>query len=151
MTSDEFKLIRRRKYKRSYFDRLVFKLSDKRRNPMTDKKEGMSVNEAGRKGGEATAASHDKEFYQEIGSKGGQNSGGNFANDPQRASEAGRKGGQNSGGNFANDREKASEAGQRGGQSSGGNSGGNFANDREKASEAGRKGGEHSHGGGRNS
>lgn len=45
---------------------------------MTDKKEGMSVNEAGRKGGEATSASHDKEFYQEIGSKGGQNSGGNL-------------------------------------------------------------------------
>jgi hypothetical protein len=39
---------------------------------MADKKEGMSVNEAGRKGGEATSASHDKEFYQEIGSKGGQ-------------------------------------------------------------------------------
>ncbi len=92
---------------------------------MADKKEGMSVNEAGRKGGEPTSATHDKEFYQEIGSKGGQNSGGNFANDPERASEAGRKGGQNSGGNFANDREKASEAG--------------------------RKGGEHSHGGGRNS
>ena len=93
---------------------------------MATKKDGsMSVSEAGRKGGEATASTHDKEFYQEIGSKGGQNSGGNFANDPERAAEAGRKGGQNSGGNFANDREKASEAG--------------------------RKGGEHSHGGGRKS
>ena len=41
-----------------------------------DKQQGsMSVNEAGKKGGEATSASHDKEFYQEIGSKGGQNSG----------------------------------------------------------------------------
>ncbi|CRL99932.1 General stress protein B [Pseudomonas sp. 22 E 5] len=90
-----------------------------------DKQGQMSVNEAGKKGGEATSASHDKEFYQEIGSKGGQNSGGNFKNDPERAAEAGSKGGQNSGGNFANDREKASEAG--------------------------RKGGEHSHGGGRNS
>ncbi len=67
--------------------------------------------------------------------KGGHNSGGNFANDPQRASEAGHKGGQNSGGNFANDPQRASEAGQKGGQ----NSGGNFANDREKASEAGKK------------
>ncbi|MDF2796330.1 MAG: stress-induced protein [Pseudomonas orientalis] len=57
------------------------------------------------------------------------------------------EGGQNSGGNFKNDPERASEAGRKGGQ----NSGGNFANDREKASEAGRKGGEHSHGGGRNS
>lgn len=31
--------------------------------------------------------------------KGGQHSGGNFKNDPQRASEAGKKGGQQSGGN----------------------------------------------------
>ncbi|HAO3366963.1 KGG domain-containing protein, partial [Escherichia coli] len=30
---------------------------------------------------------------------GGQHSGGNFKNDPQRASEAGKKGGQQSGGN----------------------------------------------------
>jgi general stress protein YciG len=113
-----------------------------------DKQQGsMSVNEAGKKGGDATSASHDKEFYQEIGSKGGQNSGGNFKNDPERASEAGSKGGQNSGGNFANDRDRASEAGSKGGQSSGGN----FANDREKASEAGHKGGQNSHGGGRNS
>ncbi len=85
-----------------------------------DKQQGsMSVNEAGKKGGDATSASHDKEFYQEIGSKGGQNSGGNFKNDPERASEAGSKGGQNSGGNFANDRNRASEAGSKGGQSSG--------------------------------
>ncbi|SDT25057.1 hypothetical protein SAMN05216421_3274 [Halopseudomonas xinjiangensis] len=85
-------------------------------------RDGMSTNEAGRKGGETTARTHDQDFYQEIGSKGGQNSGGNFANDPQRASEAGSRGGQNSGGNFANDREKASEAGRKGGQNS--NSGG---------------------------
>lgn len=83
-----------------------------------DKQGQTSVNEAGKKGGEATSASHDKEFYQEIGSKGGQNSGGNFKNDPERAAEAGSKGGQNSGGNFANDREKASEAGRKGGQNS---------------------------------
>lgn len=87
---------------------------------MANERDGMSVNEAGREGGEATSASHDKEFYQEIGSKGGQNSGGNFANDPERASEAGKKGGQNSGGNFASDREKASEAGRKGGQNGGG-------------------------------
>ncbi|WP_194840199.1 general stress protein, partial [Pseudomonas aeruginosa] len=37
---------------------------------------------------------------------------------PERAAEAGRKGGQQSGGNFANDREKASEAGRKGGQHS---------------------------------
>lgn len=32
----------------------------------------MSREEAGRKGGEATAKNHDKEFYQEIGRKGGE-------------------------------------------------------------------------------
>ena len=32
----------------------------------------MTVEEAGRKGGEATSKSHDKEFYQEIGRKGGE-------------------------------------------------------------------------------
>ncbi|HDX6499988.1 TPA: hypothetical protein RPN68_004366, partial [Escherichia coli] len=35
----------------------------------------------------------------DAGRKGGQHSGGNFKNDPQRASEAGKKGGQQSGGN----------------------------------------------------
>ncbi|WP_106476130.1 con-10 family general stress protein [Phytohalomonas tamaricis] len=113
---------------------------------MADKRDDkMSVSEAGKKGGEATSETHGKEFYEDIGHKGGQNSGGNFKNDPERAAEAGHKGGQNSGGNFANDPERASEAGQKGGE----NSGGNFANDREKASEAGKKGGEHSHSGGR--
>ena len=56
-------------------------------------------------------------------------------------------GGQHSGGNFKNDPERAAEAGHKGGQVSGGN----FKNDPERASEAGRKGGEHSHGGGRSS
>ncbi|HET8792109.1 MAG TPA: general stress protein [Modicisalibacter sp.] len=91
---------------------------------MTDKrntdKGKMSVNEAGRKGGEATSESHDKEFYEDIGQKGGENSGGNFKNDPERASEAGKKGGEHSGGNFKNDPEKASEAGKKGGEHSGG-------------------------------
>ncbi len=32
----------------------------------------MTVEEAGRKGGEATASSHGKEFYEEIGKKGGE-------------------------------------------------------------------------------
>ena len=35
----------------------------------------------------------DEETKRDIQSKGGQASGGNFKNDPQRASEAGRKGG----------------------------------------------------------
>nr|WP_222845172.1 general stress protein [Halomonas nanhaiensis] len=56
----------------------------------------MSREEAGKKGGEATSKTHDKEFYEDIGHQGGQKSGGNFANDPERASEAGKKGGENS-------------------------------------------------------
>lgn len=77
---------------------------------------GMSVQEAGRKGGQATARDHDMseigrkggettkkkygaDFYEEIGKKGGeaqgkQNNPGNFANDRQKAREAGRKGGE---------------------------------------------------------
>lgn len=38
-------------------------------------------------------ASMDAEKQQKIASKGGKASGGNFKNDPQRASEAGKKGG----------------------------------------------------------
>jgi uncharacterized protein len=62
--------------------------------------------EAGRKGGEATASSHDRSFYEEIGSEGGQASSGSFEKGSERAREAGRKGGQNSnsGGNTQNDR-----------------------------------------------
>lgn len=37
-------------------------------------------------------ASMDEDKQREIASKGGQASGGNFKNDPQRASEAGKKG-----------------------------------------------------------
>jgi uncharacterized protein len=33
---------------------------------------GMSVREAGRKGGEVTARRHGPQFYEEIGRKGGQ-------------------------------------------------------------------------------
>lgn len=69
---------------------------------MVDKRndQGMTREEAGKKGGQATSESHGKEFYEDIGHKGGQQSGGNFANDPERASEAGKKGGKNShGGN----------------------------------------------------
>lgn len=53
------------------------------------------------KGGKAahekgTAHEFTSEEARQAGSKGGQASGGNFANDRQRASEAGRKGGENS-------------------------------------------------------
>ena len=61
--------------------------------------------------------SMDENKQRSIASKGGQHSGGNFKNDPQRPSEAGAKGGHQSGGNFANDRDRASEAGRKGGQS----------------------------------
>ncbi|MFC0709818.1 KGG domain-containing protein [Azorhizophilus paspali] len=39
---------------------------------MAEKKRDTSVSEAGRKGGEATSATHDREFYEEIGHKGGE-------------------------------------------------------------------------------
>ena len=40
-------------------------------------------------------ASMDSDKQREIASKGGRASGGNFKNDPERASEAGRKGAEN--------------------------------------------------------
>ncbi len=50
--------------------------------------------EAGRKGGEKTASTHGKEFYEEIGSEGGKASSGSFEKGSQRAKDAGRKGGE---------------------------------------------------------
>ena len=38
-------------------------------------KGNMSVRDAGRKGGETTSATHDREFYEEIGHKGGSKGG----------------------------------------------------------------------------
>lgn len=77
-------------------------------------KGGASVPDAKR------SFSQDRELAAAAGRKGGQASGGNFANNPQRASEAGRKGGQASGGNFANNPRRAAEAGRKGGQASSG-------------------------------
>ena len=96
-------------------------------------------------------ASMDDKKQRDVASKGGQASGGNFANDPARAAEAGRKGGHNvpdEERSFSKDRELASEAGRKGGEHSHGGGGaqhnpGNFAQDRERAAEAGRKGGQH--------
>lgn len=68
---------------------------------------------------EKRSFSQDRELAAAAGRKGGQASGGNFANNPQRASEAGRKGGQASGGNFANNPQRAAEAGRKGGQAGG--------------------------------
>lgn len=55
--------------------------------------------EAGRKGGEATSQSHDRSFYEEIGSQGGKASSGSFEKGSERAKEAGRRGGEATGGN----------------------------------------------------
>ncbi len=38
---------------------------------MPEKKSGMTVSEAGHKGGEKTARTHGHDFYEEIGHKGG--------------------------------------------------------------------------------
>lgn len=40
-----------------------------------ENKGDMTVQEAGRRGGEATSQTHGKEFYEEIGRKGGQKGG----------------------------------------------------------------------------
>ena len=59
----------------------------------------MTVQEAGRKGGEKTAETHGPEFYSEIGSKGGsqrakQHEGSLEARGKTSLEEAGHKGGQ---------------------------------------------------------
>lgn len=50
----------------------------------------MSVEEAGRKGGEKTAREKGPEFYSEIGRKGGET----VSQDREHMSEIGRKGGE---------------------------------------------------------
>lgn len=62
------------------------------------------ANQGGNQSGGDTSkrgfASMDDDKQKDIASKGGQASGGNFKNDPERASEAGKKGGESShGGN----------------------------------------------------
>ncbi len=47
------------------------KASDKRRS-RKESKGSMTVQEAGRRGGQKTAETHGTEFYEEIGHKGGQ-------------------------------------------------------------------------------
>ncbi|HOX41061.1 MAG TPA: KGG domain-containing protein [bacterium] len=60
----------------------------------------MTVEEAGRKGGEKTSETHGREFYQEIGHKGGEvggEKGGKATRDkygPEFYSEIGHKGGE---------------------------------------------------------
>ena len=63
-------------------------------------------------------AGMDQGKQRAIASKGGSASGGNFANNPERARAAGRKGGEVSGGNFAKDPQRAAVAGRKGGEAS---------------------------------
>lgn len=80
-------------------------------NPLSSDDSNQDMSERGRKGGQASSSKQDMskigrkggqaaqdsgnahELTQEERSRGGSESGGNFANDPQRASEAGKKGG----------------------------------------------------------
>lgn len=61
--------------------------------------DSASHKHAGAKGGKATARTHGKHFYAQIGSRGGKISGGNFKNNIERARIAGRKGGKSKGTN----------------------------------------------------
>lgn len=74
---------------------------------MANNNEKMTLEEAGRKGGETTANNHDNQFYQDIGEKGGEaraeqrndsnnNYSGNNSDGKMSREEAGRKGGENS-------------------------------------------------------
>ena len=47
-------------------------MAEDRRSSKKDVKGTMTVQEAGRKGGMKTAQTHGKDFYEEIGHKGGQ-------------------------------------------------------------------------------
>ncbi len=73
--------------------------------------------EAGRMGGEATSANHDKSFYEEIGSEGGSSNSGNNSDQNNRANSSDNNGG------FKKDDERTREAGREGGRNS--HSGGN--------------------------
>ena len=86
-----------------------FAAMDPERQRAIASKGGRSVPDAKR------SFSQNRGLAAQAGRKGGQESGGNFRNDPARAAAAGRKGGSESGGNFANDRARAAEAGRKGG------------------------------------
>ncbi len=47
-------------------------MPEERRKMSSERKGSMTVAEAGRNGGERTAETHGREFYEEIGHKGGQ-------------------------------------------------------------------------------
>ncbi len=47
-------------------------MAGERKSTQKEGKGSMTVQEAGRRGGEKTAKTHGREFYEEIGHKGGQ-------------------------------------------------------------------------------
>ncbi len=47
-------------------------MAEERRRSERESKGSMTVQEAGRRGGQRTAQTHGKEFYESIGHKGGQ-------------------------------------------------------------------------------
>ncbi len=47
-------------------------MPEERRRMSSETKGSMTVADAGRRGGEKTAETHGREFYEEIGHKGGQ-------------------------------------------------------------------------------
>lgn len=103
----------------------------------------MTVEEAGRKGGEATARNHDREFYEEIGRKGGEATAENH--DREFYEKIGKKGGEATAKNH--DKEFYEEIGHKGGEARSRQDGDHDDNRERKMSksEAGRKGGKHSH------
>ena len=86
---------------------------------MSEKKGKMTVAEAGRKGGEKTAETHGREFYEMIGRKGGEKTASERGS--EFYSEIGIKGGserakQHEGSVEAEGKTSLEEAGHRGGQ-----------------------------------
>ena len=83
------------------------------------KKGKMTVAEAGRRGGEKTAATHGREFYEKIGRKGGEKV--SMERGPEFYSAIGSKGGserakQHEGSLEASGKTSLEEAGSRGGR-----------------------------------
>lgn len=58
------------------------------KNRNEDEEKGkMTVEEAGRKGGEKTSETHDSDFYSDIGRKGGHSSGSGIRDEDQEEEE----------------------------------------------------------------
>jgi uncharacterized protein len=84
----------------------IVETSKQQESVMADRNTDKKDHEDQRTGGDTATrgfATMDEKKKKEIASQGGQASGGNFANDPDRAAEAGRKGGE-AGGDRQSDR-----------------------------------------------